>query len=417
MSQFNVQRNAVNADQIYYDVVVSNFQSTTTIPPIFYFNEQRTLPFITNPEDYYLSILRFTMETGTLPVFIPSCAPLSPTVNTTIYSVCLNWTDIATATLYTSGQVFIQWNPQDRSATVPPAPAVAQNGVQDITTGYYNCYSYAYWCYLVTEALATAYNQLNVAVIAGGAVLPSAYPPLFNWDTSAQSAFLLADRAGYSTNNGLVVNPSCIQIYFNAPLFNLFNSFPSVYLGYIGVTDGRNNLLSVIDIGGSNFQIITPNYLFPLVTYTALPVYQEYSTISAWTPIVSIVFTSNTLPIQPSQVSTPLVYNNDQKIILGGNNSAISNVITDLVSDSGNYRPNLVYNPTAQYRLTTLYGNRPLYNLDLQIFYKLKTGQLVPFRLGSGEVVSVKIAFLKKDLYANQTSTDPFSNFNPVHTK
>jgi hypothetical protein len=72
MSQLNPIKNDASPDQVYFDITVSNFQSTTTKPPVFFFNEQRTMPFISNPEEYYLSILRFTMETGSLPVFIPS---------------------------------------------------------------------------------------------------------------------------------------------------------------------------------------------------------------------------------------------------------------------------------------------------------------------------------------------------------
>jgi hypothetical protein len=114
------------------------------------------------------------------------------------------------------------------------------------------------------------------------------------------------------------------------------------------------------------------------------------------TPITAVVFTSNTLPIQPSQVSTPIVYNEGGLYSLGGNNSDIANIITDLVSDTGSYRPNLVYVPQAEYRLITLYGNQPLFNLDIQIFYRLKTGQLIPFRIASGQSVTLKLAFLKK---------------------
>ena len=113
MSQLNPVKNASKADQIYFDITVSNFQSTTTQPPVFYFNEQRTTPFVMNPEDYYLSILRFTVETGTLPVFIPSIKPNSPNNADTIYSVCLEWEDSATGTIYTSGQNFVQYIPQD----------------------------------------------------------------------------------------------------------------------------------------------------------------------------------------------------------------------------------------------------------------------------------------------------------------
>jgi hypothetical protein len=125
--------------------------------------------------------------------------------------------------------------------------------------------------------------------------------------------------------------------------------------------------------------------------------YQECSTTAAWSPITALVFTSNTLPIQPSQVSTPLVFDDNQQLVLGGNNADIANIITDLVSDTGAYRPNLVYQPSSQYRYVTLYGNRPLFNLDLQIFYRLRSGQLIPFRLASGGSVTVKVAFIKKN--------------------
>jgi hypothetical protein len=180
----------------------------------------------------------------------------------------------------------------------------------------------------------------------------------------------------------------------NAPLFNLFNSFPSIYLGYVEVLQGKNFQLLVVNIGSTNLQPITPANGDP--PYTAICVYQEYSTIPQWSPVTAFVFTSNTLPIQSNQVSTPLVYNNGSQLQFGGNNSDIANIITDLVSDGGQYRPNLVYHPTAQYRYVTLYGNRPLFNLDLQIFFRLKTGELVPFRIGSGESVTIKIAFIKK---------------------
>ena len=49
MSQLNPVKNASSPDQIYYDITVSNFQSTVTKPPVFFFNEQRNNPFILNP--------------------------------------------------------------------------------------------------------------------------------------------------------------------------------------------------------------------------------------------------------------------------------------------------------------------------------------------------------------------------------
>jgi hypothetical protein len=185
----------------------------------------------------------------------------------------------------------------------------------------------------------------------------------------------------------------------NAPLFTFFSSMPSKYLGYTGVTQGKNFQLLIGNNNFSNLQTITLSApgVVPVVSYRAMSLYQEVSNIANWTPITSIVFVSATLPIVPNQVSTPVVFNNSQQISLGGNNAAVSNIITDLVVQTGEYRPNLVYIPSAEYRLVTLRGNQPLKNLDLQIFYRIKTGQLVPFRLGSGQTVTMKIAFLKKE--------------------
>ena len=395
MSQFNVVKNDSNPDQVYFDVTVTNFQSTTTNPPVFYYNEQRTMPFVSVPEDYYLSILRFTVDTGTIPVFIPSIQPNQGNRNLTIYSVTLAYTYLGTTYV---AQEFLDWVPQDLSAPAPVPPNQSQTGTQINDTGYYNCYSYTYFLAIVGKAFEDAFVNLKnqVTVAGGGAVFPSDEPPYIDWDTTSSSGTLFADVLGYDTNPNSGYTP--IGIFMNAPLFSLFESFPARYLGYeltpLNV-QGRNFQLLPFNKGATNLQIITPVNGDPV--WTAICLYQECSTTSAWTPIQSLVFISNTLPINPNQVSTPLIFNNGAQLSLGGNNSAISNIITDLTSDTGSYRPNLVYLPSAQYRYITLYGNRPLFNIDLEIFYRLRTGQLIPFRLQSGGSVTIKIAFIKKD--------------------
>lgn len=395
MSQFNVVRNAVTADQIYFDVTVTNFQSTTTVPPIFYYNDGRTMPFIDNPEDYYLSIQRFTLETGTIPVFVPSIqpGPSQTNPNLTIYSITLEYTDAVLGTA-TSGQVFLQWIPQDKSAQVPPAPSQTATKTQVNDTGYYNCYSLGYLTTFISGYFGGAMNLLKADALAKGITLPSQFAPQMIWDTTGNVATIYADVLGYDQNPS---NPAeQIKIYWNAPLFELFNTFPAFYLGYTGVTLGKNyQILPYFTSANGLLPILTPTIPSTEI-WQGIPVYQEVSTIANITPVSAIVFTSNTLPIEPSQVSTPLVYNNASILALGGNNADIANIVTDLVTDSGIYRPNVVYTPTAEYRLITLYGNRPLYNLDLQIFYRIKTGQLIPIRIASGQGITIKLAFLKK---------------------
>jgi hypothetical protein len=438
MSQFNLVKNSVSADQSYFDLTVTNFQNTTDPPQPFYYNEQRTLPFVSVPEDYYLSILRFTVETGSLPVFIPSIQPLvqqqanpiTPSVtypypavptdiNLTIYSVTLEYTDPLTNTTYTS-QSYIQHIAQDTSVPVPTA--LGANGIQVNDNGYYNIYSYTFWIYQVWVAFIRAWGQdglgqtaypygnsnpslLSQLATAGvsipqsqgqtaGTSVTTYYAPFINWDATSNTAVLTAQSA-FCVNQATGTNP--IKIYMNAPCFQLFNSFPARYLGYTNVVKGKNFQIELANVGGTNGTSITvPNRATPDNIWVGYTLYQEYPTIENWSPILAVVFVSNTLPIEPNNVSTPLVLNNNNQIVLGGNNADTANIITDLVSDTGNYRPNLVYLPSAQYRYVTLYGNRPLYNLDLSIFYRIKTGQLIPFTLNSGGCVTIKFAFIKK---------------------
>ena len=403
MSQLNTVLNDASPDQVYFDITVSNFKSTTSQPPVFAFNEQRTMPFISNPQEYYLSILRFTMETGSLPLFIPSIEPNQADVNRTIYSFTLEYTDPLTLVVYSSGQQFVQWIPQDLSAPVPLPPSLNVNLVQNNTTGYYNCYSYSYWIYLIDLALEAAFAALALAVAGGGGTMLTSYAPFLNWDTTANQAALYADEQGYTVDQGGVLVDT-IRIYCNAPTFTLFNSFPATYLGYSGITQGKNYQLIIPNIGAVNLITITPVQPPPIppavsITYRAIVLYQEYSTIANWSPITALVFTSNTLPIQSNQVSTPVVFDNAEEVRFSGNNSNIANILTDMVSSDGQYRPNMVYVPSAEYRLITMYGNRPLSNVDLNIFWRTKTGQLIPYKINSGESVTIKLAFLKKTAF------------------
>ena len=385
MSQTNVVKNSTNPDQIYFDLTVTNFESTTTVPPIFSFNESRTMPFIEKPEDYWLSVVRFTVESTTIPTQIVSIQP-SPNsdVDATIYSVSLAYDGVVV-------QKYISWIPQDAAAAVPPPPSANPNGLQVNTTGYYNAYSYTWFVDLVNTAFQDAFNDLAVAKPA----IAGSHAPFLLWDTSTSTATLYADFDFYNDTTS-----PYIVIYMNAPLFTLFNSFPAKYLGYTGVGNGMNFQLLIRNSNYANLRTITltPPGVTPVVSYRAMVLYQECTTTANWTPVTAIVFTSGTLPVVPEQVSTPVLLNNGSNLFAGygGNNAAIANVITDLVLQSGDYRSNFVYVPSAEYRLITLRGNQPLKNIDIEIYYRVKSGELIPFRIGSGQSVTLKLAFLKK---------------------
>ena len=402
MSQLNTVLNDTASDQIYYDITVSNFQSNEIAPQPFTFTESRTIPFVQCPQDYYLSILRFSIDSGTLPVFIPSIQPGSADPNLTIYSISMSWMDETAFPPRTYNfQKFIEWIPQDISIPVPDAPSRTFNGLQLNDSGYYNCYSYTWLCFVIYTAMQQCMFGLEAAVVAGGVALypDFSYAPVFNWDTSSNRAVIYADAQVWDLNSAFL-NFAPANLYFNAPLFGLFSSFPSRYLGY-GQPFGKDFRILVVDVGGTNISPLIPPQAPPQLpatqyfSYLAIACFQETSTTCNITPIQAIVFCTNTLPVEPNQVSTPIVYSNNSTTGFGSN-AATANILTDLISDTGLYQPNLVYTPTSSYRLLTMRGNAPLNNIDISVFYRLRNGSLTPFRLQSGGSLSMKLAFLSK---------------------
>lgn len=374
-------------DRQYYDVTISNLSAVDTAPPNLYFNETRNQPFIDNPEDYYLSIIRFTLDTNTLPVIQPFIQPGQGNRDLTDYSVTLEWVNPVSPFQTFTVQTYMTFVPQNRQATPPAPPSQNVTGLQNNNSGYYDIYSYSYFIGLVNATFQTCFTALNAQVTGAGLALPTAQVPVMTWDTQRNIAILNADRAGYNDQAA-----NYIRIYFNGSLYNLFSSFPFLIESLDIVTNGKNTRLVMSGFGGAN---IVP---YPPVapTYTALQIVQEYSTISLWTPITSIVFTSNTLPIVSTQVSAPLLYYNGKRYTSGGNNANISQVITDFVANESLYKPSLTYIPSAEYRLINLRGNTPVSNLDVEVFYRNRVGELVPFRLGVGGTATIKLLFIRK---------------------
>lgn len=374
-------------EKIYYDIQVSNLENTNVQAPILQFIETRNNPFLYKSDDYLCSVIRFTLDTPNLPVFIPTIQPNQNDYNLTIYSVSLIWTNPANPLQSFVQQSYIQYIPQ--SAIVPKPPSTNNpNGLQYNLDGYYNIYNYQYFIYLINGAFILCYNDLKTQVISAGLTLPSNFYPVMAWNPDNNTAVVNCDILGYATT---LSNP--IKIYFNTPLAELFSSFP-VYINSLDSNQGLNAQLITNSYSQSNTIGFPP---YGSTQYTAIQVFQEFSTVANWTPITAIVFTTNTLPIVSNQVSSPVVYNNGVVQGNNGNNSLFNQILTDFVSNDGNYKPNLVYEPSAQYRYIELISNRPLNTIDLSVYWKDRYGNLIPFRLASGGSATIKILFTKKN--------------------
>ena len=129
---------------------------------------------------------------------------------------------------------------------------------------------------------------------------------------------------------------------------------------------------------------------------------QEVSSIAMWNPVASIIFASSLLPIQATQTSLPKDVGSSNNNITGsGNNSNLLSTITDFtiaVDGNNQYRPMIVYNPSAEYRLIDMNSAMNLNRIDIIVYWKDTFGNIHPFELHPGCSANIKLLFPKKRL-------------------
>jgi hypothetical protein len=377
---------------IYYNLELVNNETTgNNIPRHFSMIETRNSPYLQTPEDYYMSVVRFQLQSPSLPVFIPAILLGQIDVNKTAYSITM---EILRGGVLYAQQEHIMYVPYDATQKIPEPPLQTQ----DLTSNYYYIYSYQQWIRMVNTAFSTCLTGLTQQVLAQGQTMPTANPPFMEFNLDTQIANINADENGYNTINASVAPFNDIRIYFNTAMATLYNNFPLQKRGYgLSATSipplslGRNFQLEVLNIYNSN--------ILNLPTYNALQVYQEGTTTGLLNPIQSIVFTTGMFPIYNENVSVPEIFNSNTEFNKNNNNNLISPIITDFVipwSATNQYRQTIEYAPSGEYRLVDMFGRKPLDSIQIQVYWKDIYGGLHPFEVNSGCSGAIKLMFRKK---------------------
>ena len=381
---------------IYYNITLTNNDTTNSgVFPAVTFTETRNTPILNCPEDYNMSVVRFALETVTLPVM--TCQPVvgSITAEQLIYEIQLSYTAYGdTPEQATYATEYVQFNPNDTTVVSPTIPITEQ----DLQNPYYNIFSYNSFILMINRAISDAWTTLLPSIPA--AVTSVATLPYLSWDTGGNLAILSASTALFTNTAGNGI----FKIAFNTPLFTLFSSFNSAK--YNGPTreDPTVNQVwysVIVDTGPS--AVVSSHVVTVGSATTTLydyQVIQEYTTCPLWTPVDSIVFTTSMLPINPELVAAPIVYNNNQVFASVGTNANLTNTLTDFVVDlvtGTEYKPTIYYVPSGEYRLTSLFGTSPASSIQVNVYYKNRFGTLVPLTLGFGCSASIKLMFRRKD--------------------
>jgi hypothetical protein len=365
--------------EIYYDINLNNFESSGNKKQELRFSETRVRPIIHEAGKYSLSIVRFQLDTISLPTYICDIVPSPNTdVNKMIETVTLTYKHL------TVGPLNISWIPENEH-TIQPANVP---GIQDAPSEYYYGYSFRHFCDLVNNTFNILTDQLIVAIDTDSSLLdmPSLLPPMLIWNEENQIAELLMQNEYYNDYNVLDV-----QVYYNRALYNKFSSFPA-YKNLNNVDNKHYHIYAKDDLRTKLVYIYINDTISPI---TYIKTKQEYSTISNWSAVSAIVFTTNTLPIFGTQIAEPLVYNDGHN-----GHSEIPQKFAQIVSDMATndlcYKPNLIYSPFAENRYIDMYGDNDLSTVDITVYWKDKKGNLNLFYLESGSSATIKILFKLK---------------------
>jgi len=311
-------------DNIYYNVRIQTPTNDTRVE----LNETRVVPILDKPNEYELAVERFFIPTTNIPIMI---------FKDDYYFVSFSYN----GTTITKS---LKWIPN--------------------TTGQ-DLYGNSIWNYqefldILNQAFLECFTDLKTAEPGWSAT----NPPFMSFDPETQLFF----------HNFPVIYSVNMDILFSVSLYQLFNSF--VYI-YQTNSFNKEYKLKIADYGNNEITINGNQYL---------STYGEWITLSTWNDLQSIVFETNSIPINPEFEQGQI--NKTQKIITDF--EPIQNI---------NDRTAFQYFPQGPLRYYDLYNDKPLYTINISVLWKDKNNNLYPFYINKNELLTIKLLFKKKERY------------------
>jgi hypothetical protein len=366
-------------DHVYVDISIANNNTNPNAQPVsIEFSESRNSNYVEDASQYYLSIIKFKIDTLSLPVFIPLIQVNNEDndVNLTVYSFTMKYKTFEV-------QVFLEYMPQDISIAVPTSVET-----QNLQSEYYFIYNHKSVVKMLNTTLQSAFTALNNLVVAGSDTLPTNKSPFFIYDGSSGALVLNADINAYNT---ALANP--IYLYANPSMYNLLSGFEYTRCGYSAL-NGKNFMFNIYDDNTNTLEITD--------TYSVFNMFEEFNSVSLWSPVQSIVFTTPNLPINGTIVSQPKTFNSNVSMV-NNSLSTTQNIITDMsvaMIDGKEYLPSVSYLP-FNYRLTDLNGRQGISQIKINCFWKDAYSNLYLMKLHSNSSAQMKVLFIKKSFYHN----------------
>jgi len=354
------------SENVYFNAIVSGPSSVGPIDGVIAnYDVTRAAPIISRPSDYYVSVIRLSLNLNSSPVFI---CPIKTAPNTTPWTIGISY----------GGNYYQQDLIWQTELYAPP------NGIVDWT---YFCFNIQVFASMVNVAVAQAFAAFSAANPAAPQVVGGKQAPYIVYNAATQLFSWVWD-ASWATAPPAVgtLTAGQARVGINTALQSVLDAFRVVL-----VSDPANPDNNV-------------NYVWETLPATALAgglytISQAYVAVTLLSTLRRIVVTTASIPIVPEGV--PASGPSGSADYASGAN-ATRPVLADFVpqiSLSGDVRAMVYYNPLAQYRLVNMQSDTPLNRIQLSFWWVATDGTLYPIILSRNAIAEVKLGFFRKSLY------------------
>ena len=370
----------------YYTLSMTN---NTLSPAPLQITQTSDQPIIDNPNDYEMSIVRFTVPGQSLPIFK---FILDPTESDPLQS------NYAIGIIYNNGGTKVGF-----AETLDYLPSRTDR--ENPTKIDYNVYSYEIFIKMINNSFSKVFDDFNTAFPQANRNKPfikfDSVTGLLSVNLNNYWSVTPVSGAYTTSNDGLPeIQNGEAQIWINSALYTYLRGFNWYFcelaygtypLTVENIVLSLNYMLYPIDI--------SPD---PTPSTTVYPICQQFSTLGSWNDVVSIVVSTAAIPV--IRESFPLVdtdYKQSDVLASQINISGTVNVnavISDFaVADAGTELfQTLEYLPSAEYRIIALSSGIPLKTIDFNFQWLDRYNKFNQMYLGCNENATIKVMFRKK---------------------
>ena len=203
---------------VYLNLDVVNHSTTTAQPLVF--NETRNMPFLTNSENYFCSVVRFTLQTSnSLPVFIPDILTGQSDYRKTVYAITMSLTKYTrdgsgtVSAINFGNSRYIEYKPSDFTQPIPSQPLTRV----DTSSAYYFIYNINDWIDMVNDTFKLLTQDIITAYQVAGTTV-SFEKPFITYDITSGLMTIHSDNSMDAVGSSGAYD---LKIACNSRLYNV----------------------------------------------------------------------------------------------------------------------------------------------------------------------------------------------------